>query len=153
MSAEVVGRRGRQWNNRISYTSVFWPRVRARALRAPVFWNSLPCQTGAARPTRPSQLHCFLFDPKNKKKSIELGPPTWRAFQKINAFLQAQTWASHVKGFFLSTGPHRLWNRRPPAPCPAHRSFADPSGNVLGSKLCTGATIRPNFYRFFPFFI
>ncbi len=49
--------------------------------------------------------------PQVHKKSIELGPPAWRAFQKINAFLQAQTWASHVKGFFLSTGPHR-----PPAP-------------------------------------
>jgi hypothetical protein len=45
-------------------TSGFWPRVRARALRAPVFWNSLPRQTGAARPTRPSQLRCFLFDPQ-----------------------------------------------------------------------------------------
>jgi hypothetical protein len=26
------------------------------------------------------------------------------------------SWAAHVKGFFLSTGPQRLWNRRPPAP-------------------------------------
>jgi hypothetical protein len=44
----------------------------------------------------------------------------------------------------------------PPAPCPAHRSFADPSGNILGSILCTGATICPNFFRFsffYSFFI
>jgi hypothetical protein len=32
------------------YTSGFWPRVRARALRAPVFWGPLKRQTGAARP-------------------------------------------------------------------------------------------------------
>jgi hypothetical protein len=31
-------------------TSGFWPRVRARALRAPVFLGSLKRQTGAARP-------------------------------------------------------------------------------------------------------
>ncbi len=73
------------------------------------------------------------------------------AFQKINASLQARTWVSHVKSFFLSTGPQRLWNRRFPAPHPAHRSFVDPSGNILPSKLCTGATIRPNIFRLFVF--
>jgi hypothetical protein len=31
---------------------------------------------------------------------------------------------------------------------PTHRSFADPSGNILGSKLYTGATIRTNFFQF-----
>ena len=35
---------------------------------------------------------------------------------------------------------------------PANRSFADPSGNILGSKLCTGASIRPNFFLVFLFF-
>ncbi len=38
---------------------------------------------------------------------------------------------------------------RSPAPSPAHRSFADPSGNILRSKVYTGATIRTNFFRFF----
>jgi hypothetical protein len=38
-----------------------------------------------------------------------------------------------------------------PCPRPAHRSFADPSGNILGSKAYTGATIRTNFFRFFFF--
>jgi hypothetical protein len=33
-------------------TSGFWPRVRARALRAPVFLGSLKPQMGAARPPR-----------------------------------------------------------------------------------------------------
>ncbi len=42
-------------------TSGFWPRVRARALRAPVFLSSFP-KRGAAPPPRPSQLRCFLFD-------------------------------------------------------------------------------------------
>jgi hypothetical protein len=34
-------------------TSGFWPRVRARALRAPVFLGSLPRQTGRCAPTHP----------------------------------------------------------------------------------------------------
>ena len=38
-----------------------------------------------------------------------------------------------------------------PRPPPPHRSFADPSGNIVGSKLCTGATTGPNFFRFFLF--
>jgi hypothetical protein len=39
-----------------------------------------------------------------------------------------------------------------PCPRPAHRSFADPSGNIFEVKLCINATIRPNFFRFFRFF-
>ncbi len=31
---------------------------------------------------------------------------------------------------------------------PANRSFADPSDNILWSKLCTGATICSTFFRF-----
>ena len=31
---------------------------------------------------------------------------------------------------------------------PAHRSFADPSDDILWSKLCTGATICSTFFRF-----
>jgi hypothetical protein len=34
----------------ILLTSGFWPPVRARALRAPVFFNSLPSQTGRCAP-------------------------------------------------------------------------------------------------------
>ncbi len=36
---------------------------------------------------------------------------------------------------------------RPPANC----SFADPSDDILWSKLCTGATICSNFFRFILF--
>ncbi len=33
------------------------------------------------------------------------------------------------------------------APLPDfRRRFADPSGNIVGSKLCTGAPIGPNFF-------
>ncbi len=42
-------------------TSGFWPRVRARALRAPVFLGALPCKTGCCAPPRPSQPRCFIF--------------------------------------------------------------------------------------------
>jgi hypothetical protein len=59
----------------IFHTSGFWPRVRARALRAPVFLGSLTCQTGrCAPPPRPSQLRC---------------PPKIKIFKKQNASLLA----------------------------------------------------------------
>jgi hypothetical protein len=58
-------------------TSGFWPRIRARALRAPVFLGSLHGKRGAARP--PSQLRC---SPKNKENNY---------FQKQNTSLQAKT--------------------------------------------------------------
>ncbi len=59
------------------YTSGFWPRV-----RAPVFWGSLPRETGRCAPLRPLQLCCFLFDPKindsgkyYKDKFLRIVPP------------------------------------------------------------------------------
>ncbi len=62
----------------------------------PSFWVHCHAKLGAARPPRPSQLRCFLFDPQKYLQSIELGPPTSRAF------------------FF----PQRLWNMRSPPPAP-----------------------------------
>ena len=108
---------------------IYWPRVRARALRAPVFLSSLPPPNGALRapPPRPSQLHCFLFDPQKYIKSIQLWPPTSRTFF-----------------FSLDRRGYEV-----PCPRPAHRSFADPSGNILGSKVYTSATIRTDFFNFF----
>jgi hypothetical protein len=56
----------------------FWPRVRARALRTPVFLGSLPRPTGAARP--PAH-RSFAAPPKTKNKLFplttwpKLGPP------------------------------------------------------------------------------
>ncbi len=75
------------------YTSGFWPRVRARALRAPVFLGSLTRQKGAARPPRPSQLRCFSFF-KNKNNLFS---------KKMLPFrLQAQTRAA--RDIYFSTG-------------------------------------------------
>jgi hypothetical protein len=54
-------------------TSGFWPRVRARALRAPVFLGSWRRQR-ALRAPRPSQLRCFLFTPQN----LSAGPNSGR---------------------------------------------------------------------------
>jgi hypothetical protein len=48
----------------IYITSGFWPRVRARALRAPVFLGPLPAKRAAARP--PAH-RSFAAPPKIKK--------------------------------------------------------------------------------------
>jgi hypothetical protein len=50
-------------------TSGFWPRVRARAPRAPVFWAHCHAKRGAARP-HPSQLH--IHWPKNYYQKLKL---------------------------------------------------------------------------------
>ncbi len=52
--------------NCYTITSGFWPRVRARALRAPVFLGPLPRLTGRCAP-RPSQLR---YSPPTKKSTI-----------------------------------------------------------------------------------
>ncbi len=73
----------------LSATSGFWPR-RAR-----------PC---AAR----TRLLGFIATPNGAlpiaASLLLIRPP------KIFTFYQ--TWDAHVKGFFLSTGPQRLWNRK-----------------------------------------
>ncbi len=97
---------------------------------------SAHCHTkqGAARPPAHRSFAAYYSAPRNAK-SIELWLPTFRAF--------SFNWTTcRLK---------RLWNMRSLAPCLAHRSFPDPSGNILGSKLWTGATKRPNFFRFFLF--
>ncbi len=89
----VIGVRVLQPNTVQYYvTSGFLPRVRARALRAPVFLGSLPHLTGrCAPPPRPSQLRYSL---KNKK-----------TFQKQNASLLGRTRAARGRAYtYLSTG-------------------------------------------------
>ncbi len=71
-------------------TSGFWPRVRARALRAPVFLVALPRLTGRCAQSPP--IADSLHPPKNKNK----------IFQKQNVFLQARTRAA--RGIYFSTG-------------------------------------------------
>ncbi len=100
----------------------------------PSFWAHCHPKRGAAPPP-PSQLRCFSFNPHKYRKSIQLGPPTSKAFSLHWTTCRLQ----------------RLWNMRSLGP--AHRSFADPSRNILGSKVCAGATIRPNFFGFSFFYI
>ncbi len=107
-------------------------RARPCAARTRLF-ELIATPNGALRapPPRPSQLRCFLFEPEKYIKSI--GPPTSRAF------------------FFpLDHRGYEILGPLPPRP--AHRSFAYPFDNILGSK-CTGATISNNFFRLFLFCI
>jgi hypothetical protein len=111
--------------------------ARPCAARTPLF-EIIATQTGrCAPPPRPTQLCCFSFDPQKYIKSIELGPPTSKAFFfPLDHMLTEEAMKCEVA-----------------CPRPAHRSFADSSSNMLGSKLCTGATIRPNFFGFSFFWI
>jgi hypothetical protein len=62
-------------------TSGFWPRVRARALRAPVFFNSLPSQTGRCVPLAAHRSFAASYSAlKNIYNLSNLGRPTSRAF-------------------------------------------------------------------------
>jgi hypothetical protein len=51
--------------NKYSLTSGFWPRVRARSLRAPVFLGSLPCPSGRFAP--PPAHRSFAAPPQIKE--------------------------------------------------------------------------------------
>jgi hypothetical protein len=105
-------------------TSGFWPRVRARALRAPVFLSSLPPQLGAARPPLPIAASLLLI----RQKSIQCGPPTSKAFfTPLNHMQTAE------------------------AP-PAHRSSADPFRNILGQNYVP-VRHYALIFSVFPFFI
>jgi hypothetical protein len=73
-------------------TSVFWPRVRARALRAPVFLGSLTRQKGRCAPP---PVHRSFAASSSSKIKISY-------FPKQNASLQAQTRAA--RDVYLSTG-------------------------------------------------
>jgi hypothetical protein len=57
------------------YTSGVWPRVRARALRAPVFLGSLPRQTGRCAPPLPAHRSFAVsyLTPKNILNLSNLG--------------------------------------------------------------------------------
>ena len=70
----------------LAYTSIInqWvlaARARPCAARTRLF-GLIATPNGALRTPhlRPSQLRCFSFDPKKFIKSVELGPPTSRAF-------------------------------------------------------------------------
>ena len=99
----------------MAVTSGFWPRVRAHALRAPVFLGSLPHQTGRCA-----------------------SPPAHRSFAaSYSALKNLGRPRQGLFSFHWTTEAMRS-----PAPRPA------PSGNILGSKVYTSATIRTNFFGF-----
>ncbi len=95
---------------------------------------SAHCHTrqGAARPPANRSFAAYYSTPRNKQNLSDLCRPH--------------------PGFFSFHGTTEAMKYEVPFPCPTHRSFADPFGNILGSQ-CTGATIRPNFFRFFLFFL
>ncbi len=131
------------------YTSGFWPRVRARALRAPVFLGSLTRHTGRCAPHPPIAASAASYSTPKNKQNYRTRAARVKGFPEIKCFPSGS--ASHVKVFFLSTGPQRLWNM-PPAP-PIACSFADLSGNILGSQLCTGATFYSNLILLLSFLL
>jgi hypothetical protein len=69
-------------------------------------------QNGALRAPRPSQLCCFSFMPKNKKKYFMSRNRTGaaRMKQKQNVSHQVRTWAPNIRGVYLSTEPPMLDN-------------------------------------------
>ncbi len=83
-------------------------------------------------------------------------PPACRSFAVSystpkNIYKIYRTWAAHVKGFFLSTGPQRLLNRRSPVPRPAHRSFAASlllPGNIFGVTIISRCALIFWFFLF-----
>ncbi len=90
--------------------SGFWLRVRARALRVPIFFGSLIHRKGRYAPL-PSLIASLLL--------LHLRKINY--FQKQNASLHART--RSAKGVYLSTGPPRLWYIIFPAPRPTHRAL------------------------------
>ncbi len=81
-----------RWFRIFCNTSGFWPRVRARALRAPVFLGSLTRQKGRCAP--PPVRRSFAASYSSKIKITY--------FPKQNAYLQTQTRAA--RDVDLSTG-------------------------------------------------
>ena len=63
----------------------------------PSFLTHCHLKRGAARPSPPIAASLLLIRP-------------------LKIFTIYRTWAAHVKGFFLSTGPQRLWGPLPPVP-------------------------------------
>ncbi len=63
----------------------------------PSFFTHCHLKRGAARPSPPIAASLLLIRP-------------------LKIFTIYRTWAAHVKGFFLSTGPQWLWGPLPPVP-------------------------------------
>jgi hypothetical protein len=85
-----------------------------------------PCAAG-------TRLFGFIATPN---RALRAPPPIAASLLLIRPpkiFTIYRTWAAYVKGFFLSTDAMKY---EVPFPRPPHRSFADPSFNIFGVKLC-----------------
>jgi hypothetical protein len=109
----------------------------------------------AAR-ARPCAARSRLFQLIARHNRALRAPPAHRSFAAYYSTpknkLNLWNFGRPHPGLFSFHGTTEAMKYEVPCPCPNHRSFADPFGNILGSK-CTGATIRPNFFRFFLFCI
>ncbi len=109
------------------------------------FWPRRPC---AAR----TRLFQLIATPNRALRA----PPAHCSFAAYNSTLKNKINMSNLGrpnlGLFSFHGTTEAMKYEVSCPCRTHRSYADPFGNILGSK-CTGATICPNFFRFFLFCI
>ncbi len=103
--------------------------MRARALRAPSFLGSLPRQTGRCAPPAHRSFAASYLTQKNILNLSNLGRPRQGLFS------------------FHRTTEAMKYEVPCPSPRPSQLRWSF-SGNILGSKLCIGATIRPKFFRF-----
>ncbi len=112
----------------IYLTSGFWPRVRARALRAPVFLGSLTRQTGRYAPPRPLQLRCSLKKNIPETKCFPSGPNRAASDVYLSTGLSC-TLLSYIAPYWATMYPPELPNTL--------MSYAAPSWSTLHpSKLC-----------------
>ena len=138
--------------------------MRARALRAPVFLDSLPRQTGRCAPPAHRSFAASYSIPKNRLKTIELvlrPSASWAFFVLLDhrgeiwgplpsprqSQLRWSFWRYEEKGFYFYA-------------CRTHighsEGFFEGASlffTHLGSKLCIGATIRPKFASFILFVV
>ncbi len=100
------------------------------------FWAHCHPKRDAARPPPcPSQLRCFSFDPQRYIKSIQLGPPTSKAFfTPLDHMHTAEAMKYEVP-----------W----PRPSQLRRSFPQ----YFGVKIMCRCNRTPEFFRFFLFYI
>jgi hypothetical protein len=133
----------------LSYTSGFWPRVCARALRAPVFLGSLPSPTGRCAPPT----HCsFAASPKIKNKlfpetkCFPSGPNSGRQEIYFSNGQAAPYWAtlhltelrythvSYAAPYWATLHPTKLCCIQVSYAAP-YLSFTDPKSSATPSEL------------------
>ncbi len=139
------------WRSRFIYNQwVLAARARPSAARTRLL-ELIAMSNGRCAPHPPIAASLLLIRPPKINKIYRTRAARVKGFPENKCFSSSSNLGLHRQGLFSFHWTTQTMKYE--APCPAHRSFAEPSGNVLGSKLCTGATIRPNFNRFFSFFM